>query len=255
MEKLWRLFRHLGDSLDLDETLATFDHELRAVVEYSSIAIHLRENGCLTPAYLAGLDFQRIPALEVYRPVRQPGLSGFAPLSSMMAAPLEESGVVALYRQKPFADPELNVLTAAASKLVGAARNALAYRAAAMQAGIAGAGALFRKLDSELSRCTRESASLAVLACKIEGAASAREAAWGRLRDTCREYDFAAVSGDEFVLVLAGFTARDLPEKQTRIEAIAAATGVSARVGAAFYPEDGKDSEDLLATASRRLHG
>ena len=254
MEKLWRLFREVGNSLELDKTLAVFDRELKRLVEYSAISIHLREDGALAPAYLAGVEFQKLPALEVYRPIRQEDVRGLADLRAVMAVPLDELGVAAVYRREPFSDGELEVLRQAAGKLLAAVRIAVAYRSAAAQAGLGGAAPLFRRLDAELSRCARESTALAVLACKIEGGREAREAAWSRLRGTCREYDFTAVSGDEFVLVLAGFTPCDLPEKRSRIQAIAAAAGVSARVGAGFFPDDGKDAEDLLAVASRRLH-
>jgi hypothetical protein len=255
VEKLWRLFYHLGNSLGLDETLATFDAELRAVVEFSSISIHLPENGVLAPVYLAGLEFQRLPAFEISRPARDLAVSGFRELKNAMAAPLEQvGGVVAVHGGEPFSDSEFETFTAAVPKLQAALRNVLAYRNAAEQAGLAGAAALFRKLDAELSRCVRESTSLAILACRIDGEREPRDAAWQRLRGSCREYDFAVSSGDELILVLAGFTRRDLPEKQSRIEEIAATVGVSARVGAAFFPEDGKDAEDLLATASRRVH-
>ncbi len=255
MEKLWRLFCRLGNSLDLDENLAAFDAELQRLVEFSSISIHFRRDGELSPIYLAGPDFQTLPVVEVSRPAPGAGPGGPRRLNHRLAVPLDRLGAVAVYRERPFTAAELEILTAAATKLLAAITNALAYRSAAEQAGIAGAGALFRRLDAELSRCVRESASLAVLACKIDGAAAGREAVWSRLRETCREYDFAAHSGDEFVLVLAGFTPRDLPEKLARINAIVSVwTGISVAVGAAFFPEDGKDAEDLLAAASRRLY-
>ena len=255
MEKLWRLFCHVGNSLDLDDTLATFDRELRGLIEYASISIHLKENGLLTPAYMAGPEFQRLPALEIHRPLRHVAVNGLGELRTAMAVPLDQTGVLAVYRRTLFSQLDLETVMAAAPKLLAAVENALRYRSAAQQAGLGGAGALFQKLDAELARCARQSASLAVLACRIEGASAGREATYQRLRGSCREYDFAGAAGDEFVLVLAGFTPRDFPEKRARIEAMAAASGVSATVSAAFFPDDGKDAEDLLAVASRRLHG
>jgi hypothetical protein len=202
------------------------------------------------------------------RPVQNLELAGFTESKNAMAAPLEHvGGVAAVYRRKPFSHPEFETFTAAIAKLQAVLRNVLAYRKAAEQAGLAGASALFRKLDAELSRCARESALLAILACTVQGELEARDAAWQRLRGTCREYDFAAATGDELIPVLAGFRPRDLAEKQSRIEAIAEVFGVSARVGAAFFPEDGKTQKTfwqrlrrdclpksrLAATVLRRL--
>jgi diguanylate cyclase (GGDEF)-like protein len=82
------------------------------------------------------------------------------------------------------------------------------------------------------------------------------------LRESCREYDYVArMGGDEFVLVLP-----NLPRElvRVRMEQIAQmvrdigglceqdALGISC--GEAFYPQDGRDAEDLLAAADRRMY-
>jgi GGDEF domain-containing protein len=67
--------------------------------------------------------------------------------------------------------------------------------------------------------------------------------------------------GDAFVLVLGGFSPRDLAEKQRRIESRLEELGVAGsgehrlavKVGAAFYPADGADAGELLAAADARL--
>jgi hypothetical protein len=61
------------------------------------------------------------------------------------------------------------------------------------------------------------------------------------------------------MLVLIGFHPRDLAEKLARVEEIVACIGVESglplriRIGAAFFPDDGGDAEDLLAIAGQRL--
>jgi len=41
MERLWELYRDLGLSLDLDETLSTFDRNLASLIPYDTICISL----------------------------------------------------------------------------------------------------------------------------------------------------------------------------------------------------------------------
>ena len=47
------MFRHLGSSLDLAETLATLDRELHRLVRYDAISVHLVEDCRIAPAYAA----------------------------------------------------------------------------------------------------------------------------------------------------------------------------------------------------------
>ena len=79
------------------------------------------------------------------------------------------------------------------------------------------------------------------------------------LRRICREDDCVARMGEGFVLALGGFSARDLPEKRHAIESLLAELAPSdslvARIGAAYYPDDGDYAEDLLACADLRLNG
>ena len=127
------------------------------------------------------------------------------------------------------------------------------------------ARALSLCLDAELARCRCHGGSLAVLICDVEGLRrhdwpGLRQVASG-LRGICREEDCVARMGDAFVLVLGGFSPRDLAEKQRRIESRLEELGVAGsgehrlavKVGAAFYPADGADAGELLAAADARL--
>jgi GGDEF domain-containing protein len=77
------------------------------------------------------------------------------------------------------------------------------------------------------------------------------------LRRMCREDDCVARMGEGFALALGGFSARDLPDKRHLIESmlaeLAPSDALAARIGAAYYPDDGAYAEDLLTCADRRL--
>jgi diguanylate cyclase (GGDEF)-like protein len=84
------------------------------------------------------------------------------------------------------------------------------------------------------------------------------------LKESCREYDYAArMGGDEFVVVAAGLDEKAATEIRRRVETIIAQVGksvcgediVSASIGQAFYPADGSNAEHLLAEADRRMYG
>lgn len=115
---------------------------------------------------------------------------------------------------------------------------------------------LFLRLDAELSRCRRSQSRLAVLVCDAAAAPpAAYPAIADRLREVCREEDCVARFGEGFALVLVGFSCDGLAEKERAIAAAVreAAGGAVPRFGAAFYPDDGAEAEDLLAAADRRM--
>ena len=64
MDRICELFRILGNSVDLEETLASFDCELRRHLSYEAISLNIIENGRLLPAYAAGLEFRVLALLE-----------------------------------------------------------------------------------------------------------------------------------------------------------------------------------------------
>ena len=83
------------------------------------------------------------------------------------------------------------------------------------------------------------------------------------LKDTCREYDYVArMGGDEFVVIAPGLTPDASAKKTEQMRALARHAGsevcgediLSLSVGRAVFPADGKDAEQLLAEADRRMY-
>jgi putative nucleotidyltransferase with HDIG domain len=288
---LYTLSEELGGSHSLQDKLDVVAAQLKPLIPYDAIAVYLRRDGVLEPAYVAGVDSQLLSALVApmghgvsgwAAASRRPVLNGDAAadcavlegqastaLASALAVPLENAagalvGTLTLYHAQPeaFRKEHLRVLLAARAKIAQAIENALrlqrAEQAATVDAttSLPNARALFLHLDAELARCRRNQGTLAVLTCEVRAEEHALKAMAAGLRSACREYDFIARSGDQFVLALSGFTRRDLAEKEKQIQRLVEEAGgeSGARVGAAFYPQDGADTEDLLAEAGRRLY-
>jgi diguanylate cyclase (GGDEF)-like protein len=83
------------------------------------------------------------------------------------------------------------------------------------------------------------------------------------LQGSCREYDYVArMGGDEFVIVAPGLGASAARARGICLSELASAAGrevseqatLSLSVGCAMFPEDGSDSEQLLAEADRRMY-
>jgi len=83
------------------------------------------------------------------------------------------------------------------------------------------------------------------------------------LKESCREYDYVArMGGDEFVVVAPGLPAEIAAKRAEQLRALAKQAGIevcaedilSLSVGQAVYPTDGKDAEELLAEADRRMY-
>jgi diguanylate cyclase (GGDEF)-like protein len=213
--------------------------------------------------------------------------SKFSTLRSAIAVPLEglngAVGVLALYRAEKdaFTRDNLRILLAISSKVSLAIENALKYRLVENSATIdyltnlPNARSLFLRLDSELARCRRMNIPLAVLVCDLDGFKQVNDV-YGHLagnkvlsnvanglKDNCREYDYVArMGGDEFVLLLPHITPESVDERINQMVRIAAEAGeivqgkrlLSMSVGEAFYPMDGANAEELLATADRRMY-
>lgn len=211
----------------------------------------------------------------------------FSTLRSALAVPLEglngAVGVLALYRAEKdaFTRDNLRILLAISSKVSLAVENALKYRLVENSATIdyltnlPNARSLFLRLDSELARCRRMNIPLAVLVCDLDGFKQVNDC-FGHLtgnkvlsnvanglKENCREYDYVArMGGDEFVLLLPHITPDSVDERIGQLVHIAADAGevvqgkrlLSMSVGEAFFPMDGDNAEELLATADRRMY-
>jgi diguanylate cyclase (GGDEF)-like protein/putative nucleotidyltransferase with HDIG domain len=209
-------------------------------------------------------------------------------MSSALAVPLTRGenhvlGVMALYKQEAdaFSSDHLRILLAMTEKIATSIDNAMKYQAAADSArvdyltGLPNARSLFLHLDSEIARCMREGSKLAAIVCDLNGFKAFNdkfghlagnkvlETFAARLRLVCREYDFISrMGGDEFVLVTPGMGRKATQEICERVNdaAMQSASEVcpggvlSASVGAAFFPEDAADAEQLLVEADKRMY-
>jgi diguanylate cyclase (GGDEF)-like protein len=190
-------------------------------------------------------------------------------------------GVLTLYQlgKDAFSKDHLRILTALSPKLSAALRNAMKYAEAASAAaidtvtGLPNSRSLFLRLDADLSRCRRSGERLAVLVANLEGLDQIRnrfglaagdkvlKLAAAKIREACREYDSVARIGNELVFVMPGLPASTIAQKVEGFGHIARAASIevcgqpllSVATGHALYPDDGADTEELLASADRRL--
>src|SRR4029077_1040711 len=168
------------------------------------------------------------------------------------------------------------VVLALSSKMALAIENALKYQQAENSAttdyltGLPNARSLFLQLDRELARCKRDTSTLTVMVCDMDGFKQINDR-FGHLegnrvlrlfaqslKDTCREYDYVArMGGDEFVVVAPGLPQDAAIKKADNLRDLAKHAGqevcgeelLSLSVGVAVYPDDGRDAEELLAEA------
>jgi diguanylate cyclase (GGDEF)-like protein/putative nucleotidyltransferase with HDIG domain len=211
----------------------------------------------------------------------------FSILNSALAVPLETAegvmGVLALYKsaREAFSKDHLRVLMAVSSKISIAVENAIKYKEAESSAttdyltALPNARSLFVHLDQELTRVADSGAGLAVLVCDIDGFKQVNDLhghlagnqvlsrVAARFGAMCRDTDYVArMGGDEFVVVAPGLTADAAIRKILALDEATAAAGAEAcgckfiglSVGAAFFPMDGQNAEELLAEADRRMY-
>jgi diguanylate cyclase (GGDEF)-like protein/putative nucleotidyltransferase with HDIG domain len=208
-------------------------------------------------------------------------------LLSALVVPLvgvnELVGVLALYRADAdaFTSDHLRILQVITSKVALSLENALKYSRAESSAtsdyltGLPNGRALFLQLDQELARGQRTTSAVAVMVCDLNGFKGINDR-YGHLegdralklfanmlREVCREYDYVArMGGDEFVIVAPNMTPDAVREKAILLNALAQEAGrqvcgedlLSLSLGAAFYPQDGRDAEKLLAEADRKMY-
>ncbi len=213
--------------------------------------------------------------------------SKYSTLRAALAVPLSGVngvlGVMALYRAErdAFSKENLRILIAISSKVALAIENALTHRLLETSittdylTNLPNARSLFLSLDNELARAQRVGTTLAVIVCDLDGFKQVNDR-FGHmegnkvlrliangLREQCGHTDFVArMGGDEFVILVSGGTDEELDAKIDRVRVVARKAGdttpepspLSMSVGVAVYPEDGKDAEDLLAEADRRMY-
>jgi diguanylate cyclase (GGDEF)-like protein/putative nucleotidyltransferase with HDIG domain len=208
-------------------------------------------------------------------------------LRSALAVPLEGVtglvGVLTLYQADldAFTNDHLRILQVITSKVALFIENALKYRQAENSAtndyltGMPNARALSIHLERELARCKREHSSVAVMVCDLDGFKLINDR-YGHMagdkvlklfsnlmQSVCREYDYAArMGGDEFVIIAPGMSPGSVSERAILLNALAQEAGrevcgkdlLSLSLGAAFYPQDGSDAEQLLTEADRKMY-
>jgi diguanylate cyclase (GGDEF)-like protein/putative nucleotidyltransferase with HDIG domain len=309
-QALFELSQDLGASLSLGETLSVFSVKLKLLVRYDAIAIYLRRNQELVPEYVNGDNFRLFSSLRIPlghglsgwvgqnnkpiingNPSVEPGYlndpTKFSTLRSALAVPLDGVsgviGVLALYRSErdAFTSDDLRILLAVTSKMALAIENALKYQQAESSAttdyltGLPNARSLFLELDRELARSKRDSTSLTVMVCDMDGFKQINDR-FGHLegnrvlrlfaqalRESCREYDYVArMGGDEFVVMAPGLPSDVAAKRAEQLRDLAKQAGIevcaedilSLSVGQAVFPDDGNDAEELLAEADRRMY-
>jgi diguanylate cyclase (GGDEF)-like protein/putative nucleotidyltransferase with HDIG domain len=211
----------------------------------------------------------------------------FSILRSALAVPLQSDSdviaVLALYRtaQDAFTQDHLRIVLNASSKLGVTIEKALKVRdgedsgTTDSLTGLPNTRSLYKHLDGELSRCKRSGSPLTVLVLDLNGFKEINDR-FGQiegnnllrmfaaaLKDTCREYDYAArIGGDEFAIVAPGMPAEAVGEMSERLQKTAAEVGnevcgthvLTLSVGQASYPADGGDAEALLSAADQSMY-
>src|SRR5579871_788664 len=224
-------------------------------------------------------------------PMVEPGYAGdprkMTDLRSALAVPLGgvngPVGVLALYQSEAdaFTNDHLRILQVITSKVALSIENAIKYRQVEDSStsdyltALPNARALFMHLDKEIARCRQETSTLVVMVCDMDGFKQINDR-YGHMegdktlkifanfmRETCREYDYVArMGGDEFVVVAPAMPADAVRDKAALLSTLAQQAGrmvcgqdlLSLSVGAAFYPQDGTDVEQLLAEADRKMY-
>jgi len=206
---------------------------------------------------------------------------------SGLAVPLDgltgTVGVLALYQTAAdaFTNDHLRILQVITSRVALFIENALKFREAESSAtidfltGMANARALSIHLEQKLARCKRDRATVAILVCDLDGFKQINDRFGHLVGDkvlnqfaasmsaACREGDYAArMGGDEFVIVAPNLTASAANERAAQFSSLAQRAGrdicgadfLSLSVGAAFYPQDGRNAEQLLAEADKAMY-
>ncbi|HEY3441730.1 MAG TPA: diguanylate cyclase [Paludibaculum sp.] len=300
----------LGSSLNLQETLTAIARRFRRQIPFDTMVLYLLHDKRLNAVFIEGENFTLFNDVAM---AAGEGLSGkvaltrkpvlnadpalesasnrnpekMARLRSALSVPLDGptgvSGVLTFYseRREAFTASQMSLLLAIGPKLAMTVENSIRFREAENQAsfdyltGLPNAGSLFLHLQSELSRAARNSATLAVLMCDLDGFKQVNDrfghlignkllqAVGHGLKENCREYDFVArMGGDEFVVVLPGASEDAVRLRRRRLSTVVEGAGiglcdemvVGLSMGIAYYPEDGRTAEELLANADTKMY-
>jgi diguanylate cyclase (GGDEF)-like protein/putative nucleotidyltransferase with HDIG domain len=192
-------------------------------------------------------------------------------------------GVLTLYHRDSgaFTKDHVRVLLAVSSKAGLTIEHALRFVQAEATAttddltGLPNTRSFFRTLDATVQEARSGGGRLAVLVTDIDGFKKVNDQyghATGNhvlqetaavLKRACRRGDFVArMGGDEFVLLLAdaepdpiAHRARELDRMVSEAGArLCGASFLRLSAGAAYFPEDGQDAEELLAIADARMY-
>jgi diguanylate cyclase (GGDEF)-like protein len=192
-------------------------------------------------------------------------------------------GALTLYHRDggAFTKDHSRVLMAVSSKVGRTIENALRFVEAEETAatdnltGLPNTRTLFQRLDAGLQDAARRGGRMAILAADMDGFKLVNDQfghAIGNLvlqktaevlKQACRKGDCVArMGGDEFVLLLADAEPVAVGERIRDLDRMVAEVGVRVcgvpflrlSAGAAFFPEDGRDPEELLATADARMY-
>jgi diguanylate cyclase (GGDEF)-like protein len=210
----------------------------------------------------------------------------FSKLRSALSVPLDSTkgiiGALTLYCVRPnaFTVDHLRVLKTIGMKAGSTINNALIHEQIGKSAdtdvltGLPNSRALIARLDQETARATRQQTPYSLFMLDLNGLKQINDRhghlegnrairAVGKALARClREYDLLArMGGDEFVILFPGLSADDAGEK--RIELALAVERlreefpefeVSISMGSATYPADGRNPEQLLGAADRRMY-
>jgi len=307
---LFDLAQTMGNSLSLRETLSVVAVRLKEMIPHDTIVVYVLENQTLIPKYVHGTDYELFKSIEIpsgqgisgwVAQTGQPIINGdpaaetrylqdsktISVLKSTLSVSLpgreNVAGVLSLYHRSAqgFTREHLRLLLAASTKLGLSVENAQQFERARDSAGtdflteLPNARSICLHLEQEIARAGRQSGSLAVLLCDLNGFKGVNDG-FGhlvgnrllqeiakRLRSTCREYDLVGrLGGDEFVFVLPDLHQDEVAKLRTRVElavreagqAVCQSTLVGVSIGCAFYPHDGSTSEELLSEADQRMY-